>query len=168
MADIKINGLVELDKMLKELPAKIEANVIRGGLRAAAKVVLDEAKRLCPVEHPSTEGVKQGAVTGELQRSIRISGRMSKGRVTYQVRAGNAKAFYAHMVEYGTARHFIKPKGSRSALFFAGYAHGEVDHPGAKAKPFMRPAIDNKAREAVDTLSEYIVGRLPKEVAKLK
>lgn len=168
MADINVSGLVELQKMLDELPAKIEANVVRGGLRAAAKVVVDEAKRLCPIDHPSTEAVKQGATAGELQRSIRISGRLSKGRIIYLVKAGNAKAFYAHMVEYGTARHLIKPKSSGSALFFGGFARGEVQHPGAQKKPFMRPAIDGKAEEAINTMADYIRDRIPKELAKQK
>ena len=49
MTDIEVKGLAELQKLLDELPARIEANVVRGGLRAAAKVIRDEARRLCPV-----------------------------------------------------------------------------------------------------------------------
>jgi len=81
------------------------------------------------------------------------------------VRAGGKKAFYAHMVEFGTARHFIKPK-KRKSLFFAGIAREVVDHPGTSPKPFMRPALDNSQREAVDAAAAYIRARLAKEAAK--
>ena len=41
MADIKIEGLEGLQNLLDQLPARMEANVVRGGLRAAAKVIRD-------------------------------------------------------------------------------------------------------------------------------
>ena len=43
MTDIEVKGLAELQKLLDELPARIEANVVRGGLRAAAKEPLPMA-----------------------------------------------------------------------------------------------------------------------------
>lgn len=150
--------------MLDELPARIEANVVRGGVRAAAKVIQQEAKRLCPL---GGSDLPKGHAPGDLRDSVRFSVRLRQGRVVASVKAGNAKAYYAHMVEFGTARHFIKPKIKKS-LFFSGSGVQQVEHPGARAKPFMRPAIDNKARDAVDALSEYIVNRLPVEVGKLK
>lgn len=43
-----------------------------------------------------------------------------------------------------------------------------VQHPGAKKKPFMRPALDAKAQDAVETMADYARNRLPDEIAKLK
>ena len=85
--DIKVEGLAELQALLDELPAKIEANVVRGGLRQAAKVVEEEAKRLCPV-----------GKTGALQDSIRVSMRAKHGHISATVKAGGGKVFYAAMV----------------------------------------------------------------------
>lgn len=155
MTDIKISGLAELQALLDELPAKIEANVVRGGLRAAAKVVETEARRLCPV-----------GKTGALRDSIHVSMRSKHGRISATIKAGGAKAFYAHMVEYGTARHWIKPK-NRKSLFVAGLMKEAVDHPGAKKEPFMRPAIDGKASEAIDAMASYMRDRIPKEIDKV-
>ena len=152
--DIKIEGLAELQALLDELPAKIEGNVVRGGLRQAAKVVEAEAKRLCPV-----------GKTGALQDSIHVSMRAKHGHISATVKAGGSKVFYAAMVEYGTARHWIKPK-DRKSLFVAGLMREAVDHPGAKKQPFMRPAIDGKASEAVDTMAAYLRDRIPKEIDK--
>ena len=152
MTDIKVTGLAELQALLDELPARIEGNVVRGGLRAAAKVVEMEAKRLCPV-----------GKTGDLRDSIRVTLRSKHGHISATVKAGNARAFYAHMVEFGTARHWIKPK-NRKSLFVAGLLREAVDHPGAKKEPFMRPAIDGKANEAIDAMAVYLRERIPKEI----
>ena len=152
MSEIKVTGMAGLQALLDELPARIEGNVVRGGLRAAAKVVEAEAKRLCPV-----------GKTGDLRDSIRVSLRSKHGHISATVKAGNAKAYYAHMVEFGTARHWIKPK-NRKSLFVAGLLREAVDHPGAKKEPFMRPAIDGKANEAIEAMAAYLRDRIPKEV----
>lgn len=148
-----IAGLADLDKILKTLPAKIEAKVLRGAVRAGAKKFEEEAKALVPVR------------SGDLRKSIRVTTRMRRGEVKATVTAGNKDAFYAYMVEFGTSQHFIKPK-NRKSLFFAGLAKETVDHPGATPKPFMRPALDRGERPAIDAAVAYIRRRLPKEVAK--
>lgn len=148
-----IAGLAELDKILKTLPAKIEARVLRGAVRAGAKQFEEEAKSLVPVR------------SGDLRKSIRVTTRSRRGEVKATVTAGNKEAFYAYMVEFGTSQHFIKPK-NRKSLFFAGLAKETVDHPGATPKPFMRPALDRGERPAIDAAVAYIRRRLPKEVAK--
>ena len=87
--------------------------------------------------------------------------RSKRGHITATVKAGSKEAWYAWLVEYGTARHWIKPKNKRS-LFLAGLERKAVDHPGAKRKPFMRPAMDAKRDEATAVMSEYIRNRLNK------
>lgn len=153
VSELHVSGLSELDKLLKELPAKVERNILRGAMRAGAKVFEGRAKQLVPVK------------SGQLRDSIKVSTRSKRGRVSATVRAGGKKAFYAHMVEFGTARHFIKPR-KRKSLFFAGLAREVVDHPGSAPKPFMRPALDNSQREAVNAAADYIRKRLAKEAAK--
>jgi HK97 gp10 family phage protein len=49
--------------------------------------------------------------------------------LTVRVVAGNAEAWYARLVEFGTAPHENKGK-------FAG-----TDHPGTKAQPYFFPAV---------------------------
>lgn len=164
MPEVKVKGLADLQAMLEELPAKIERNVVRGGLRAGAKVIQEEAKRLCPVGGGQ---LRKGETPGALRDSVRISMAARRGKVTATVKAGNRAAYYAHMVEFGTARHWIKPK-NRKSLFLSGLMKEVVDHPGAQKKPFMRPAIDGKAEEAINEMADYIRERIPKEIGKLK
>ncbi len=153
MSEVKITGLAELDKLLKALPGKVEKNILRGAMRAGAKVFQDRARGLAPV------------ASGKLRESIRVSTRAKQGQVWATVTAGGKRAFYAPMVEFGTARHFIKPK-HRQSLFVAGLARETVDHPGARPNPFMRPALDGGQAEAIGAAADYIRARLDKEAAK--
>lgn len=163
-----VKGLSALTQQLHELPAKIEKNILRGGLRAAAKVIADEAKRRAPVR------------TGALRKSIRVATGFDRkhGRVTATVRAGDDKAFYAHWVEFGTDRHIIAGEGvalgrrgralgiaainrrAKRGLRINGTFVATANHPGSKERPFMRPALDHAAGEAVDVMAGYIRARL--------
>lgn len=90
--------------------------------------VQNEARRRAPVD------------TGRLRSSI-VSRAMNTGRSVGYVVGTNVK--YAAAVEYGTAPHVIRPK-NKKALFWPGARHpvGKVNHPGTRAQPFMRPAIE--------------------------
>lgn len=152
--EIAIGGLSELHRMLQDLPAKVEANVLRGGIRAGSKVLEDAVKEAVPVR------------LGDLRDSIKVKTTSRRGTVQAVISAGNQKVFYAKWVEFGTAQHYIKPK-NRKSLFFAGIAKEVVDHPGATPNPFMRPALDTSAEPAVQAMAEYIRNRIPKEFKKL-
>jgi HK97 gp10 family phage protein len=165
MSEFEVKGLSELQAMLDEMPAKIEQNIVRGGLRAGAKVMLQDAQERCPVSAPSGGNAKYGGYEGALRDSLRISMRSRRGRVMASIKAGNKIAYYAHMVEFGTASHFIKPAGSGS-LFLGGVFVKRIDHPGAARHPFMRPAMDGKAAQSVDAMADYCRERIPKELAK--
>lgn len=152
MTNIKVKGLAELQTFLDQLPAKMEANVLRGALRAGAKPILEAAKSSAPVGEPSeTNRIRYKLYAGALRDSIRISGRIDKrnGKVTASVKAGGktksgADVFYANMVEFGTKPHVI----------------GDGTHPGVQAKPFMRPALDAQSGAAIVAVGEYIKKRL--------
>lgn len=159
-----VQGFAELQKTLLELPAKIEANILRGALRAGAQVIAEEVRTRAPED------------TGTLKESVRVSTRLKRGSVHVTVKAGGRSrvkkpgrieqgAYWGSWVEYGTAPHWIKPK-NRKSLFIAGLMREIVKHPGARARPFMRPAFDASHLAAVSAVRDYIAARLPKEIAK--
>lgn len=178
MADVQVKGLAELQRALDELPAKIEANIMRGAMRAGAKVLAKGAKA-------NVAAIRD---TGLLQDDIRYGAQLDSkaGQVYGYVRAGgHGGAFYAHMVEKGTAAHFIRVKQEarptrmtrrgvkaysigtinkmvkRGSLTIGGsFVGASVSHPGAKKKPFLRPALDMHATAAVEAMREYIRQRL--------
>jgi HK97 gp10 family phage protein len=90
--------------------------------------VQNEARRRAPVD------------TGRLRSSI-VSRAEGSGRSVGYVIGTNVN--YAAAVEYGTSPHVITPKNKR-ALYWPGAAHpvAKVNHPGTKAQPFLRPAIE--------------------------
>lgn len=150
--DIKINGLAALQQALETLPTKVEGNMLRGALRAGAKVIATEAQRTSAFADR----------TGELRKSIRVSARLRGGKATASIKAGGKKAWYAHIVERGAKPHLIKPK-QRKSLFLAGVLREVVHHPGATARPYMRPAMDGQAQAAVEAAASYLRGRLTKQ-----
>lgn len=147
---IQIKGLAELQAALDTLPAKIQANIMRGALRAGAKVMATAAKDAVPVR---TGNLKSTIRVGTRNQGHTAMARIIAGRVGVK---GKASGFYAHMVEFGTAAHRIEAKpGSMLAI---GYR--AVNHPGAKPQPFMRPALDNNAQAALAATREYVRTRL--------
>jgi HK97 gp10 family phage protein len=155
--DVKINGLAELDKLLAELPDKLQRNVLRSALRAGAKVIEERAK-----EQLQDDG---SVLTGRLRDSIHASVRLRRGKPVATIKAGGTgkgDAFYARWVEFGTAPHDIKPRKHKS-LFFAGLARDVVHHPGAKKHPFMRPALDTATAAATLAFALQVKKRLTKQ-----
>lgn len=146
MSNFKIKGGKELMTVLSSLPAKIERNIMRSALNQGAKVIQAEAKANVPVE------------SGELRDSIKRSTRAERGRIKSNV---TTKLFYARFVEFGTAAHQIKGKDG-GYLFFKDRLVRSVNHPGARAKPFLRPALDAKAADAIRAVGEQIGRRLTK------
>ena len=167
MLSVKINGLAELQAALDQLPVQIERNIVRGALRASGKVMQAAAKSRAPQAAPSQVNAKQyGGRFGLLADSIKINGaRLKKGRLVAGVSAGGAvkgggDAYYAGWVEFGTKPHIIKARrGGRLALG----GRKSVRHPGARKKPFMRPALNAAAQAAVLAFGNYVKGRLTKQ-----
>lgn len=147
---INIKGGKELQEFLNTLAPKIERNIMRGAVRAGAGVILQEAKSNVSID------------SGDLRDSLRVTTSAKKGRVTASVKAGNKKVFYSGWVEFGTAAHSITARGNR-ALSFGGLFTKSVLHPGARAKPFLRPSLDSKANEAIEEVGKYIGKRLTKQ-----
>lgn len=175
-AAFQVKGLKELNQFLQQLPAKVEQNVLRGALRAGAMPIRAEAQRRLMMN--------RSVMSGRLLDSVRVSVRARRGRVTARVVA-KGKMNEAFWVEYGTAPHFIEVRsearparntrrGRRtysirtinrmvkrgSLVIGQNFVGQSVMHPGARAKPFMRPALDTRARDAVMEAAKYIRRRL--------
>lgn len=159
---IKINGKDAFDKFLSALPGKLEQNVLRGGMRAMAKVIADDAQERC--------------ISSEAAASIKVGTRAERGLVTSKVQTKGRGAYLAPWLEYGTAPHFISvdesQRGGRSvrrinelhrkgSLVINGQFVGEtVHHPGARPHPFLRPAVDSKMDEGLAAMTSYVTTRL--------
>lgn len=151
-----VTGLADLQQHLDQLPALVERKLLRGALRAGQKVTLERARQSIH------------NVSGELAASLRISTRASGSTVSAKVKAGNAKAPYAHLVEFGTRAHVIVAKNA-GGLALASGVYSSLHHPGAQARPFMRPALDAAAVDnspAFQAVGEYLALAIVKEQFK--
>lgn len=137
MAELK--GARELQALLDSIPAKIEANIVRGGLRAGAKVLLSAIKESAPVDE------------GHLVASVRISTSLRKGQVRVFVKVGDKKAWYAHFIEFGTQPHAMSAESSDQERRL---------HPGARPNPFIRVAYDSNEQQALEAAISYMRNRL--------
>lgn len=147
MTDVNIRGAKELAEALATLPDKLQANVMRAALRAGAKLIREEAVACVPVD------------SGDLRSSLKIGTRSRRGVVSANIKAGGKQAFYAHFVEFGTAAHTITAKDG-GYMMFGGAWVKSAHHPGARAQPFMRPALDGRAQAAVQAMAEAMRARL--------
>lgn len=147
MSEIHVKGMADLQKFLDQLPAKMEANVVRGALRAGMKLVQADAKAGAAVS------------SGQLRDGLKISTRIKGGRVYSRLVAKGKHGYLANWIEHGTVAHEIRPKNGKS-LFLAGIFSNLVNHPGARPRPFMRPALDARAQDAVVAAAEYMKKRL--------
>lgn len=126
---------------------------VLGGMSDDVKTAVDrtgtdvqnEARRRAPVD------------TGRLRSSI-VSRATNTGRSVGYVVGTNVK--YGAAVENGTAPHVIVPKNGK-ALYWPGARHpvAKVNHPGTRAQPFLRPAVEMTEIFFRANLSQVRAGR---------
>jgi HK97 gp10 family phage protein len=140
---VTIGGLRELTQGLAEFPAKLQKKALASALRAGGRIVRDVARDNVPQQ------------SRRLRKSIRVTIVRRGGWITARIVAGRSvkkdDPFYAWMVEGGTKAHEIRPKGKKS-LFLAGVNREIVHHPGAKARPYLGPALEAAAEAAMDAM----------------
>lgn len=156
--DIKfdVKGLAEIDKALRELPVKYERQTMMNSLRAAGRIIRDEAKRRVPVR------------TGNLKKSIAVvTGKRGRVYVTNKQGKGQKNdGWYAHLIEFGTKPHNTAKGGGTTLGQWAGEQGGGIPHPGSPAQPFMRPALDSKAGEAIKAIADAAAKHIAKMARK--
>ncbi|WP_165790812.1 HK97-gp10 family putative phage morphogenesis protein [Pleomorphomonas carboxyditropha] len=131
-------------------------------LRAALGAPLNEASKRAvePMAEAAKDLLKRnGSVkAGRLYRIITVvrnRKRSSALRPVYEVGPDGSDPAYreAHLVEFGTAPHF-QPELNRM-------------HPGARPKPFMRPAFEQNKEGAVKIFADTIGPAIEKQADRL-
>ena len=177
---IPVKGLRELDMFLSALPRNMQKGAYRAGLTAAAKPIRDEARLRAPKR------------TGKMARAIRTGSPRQNPDGSFSIMIsvdGNDHAFLGLFHEYGVSPHYIaagsasfggvasSPRRLTAAARREGASDvasgklkigaqlisGAVMHPGHGAQPFMRPALDIRADDAVrafgQRIKDYIEGK---------
>lgn len=166
MANQPVKGLDETLAVLSAFPANLQRNAITRGMRAAGNVVRDEARLRAPKD------------TGKLAKAIKTGSprKLENGVYSVRVRLDGEHSYLGIFHEYGVRPHYItsgeenlSPRkltqrarrdgalaDDGSLVINGNHVRGAVLHPGVPARPFMRPALDIKADEAVEALAEAV------------
>lgn len=170
MANEVVTGLEDLFKKMDQLAPNIQKKLLRGALRAGQVVIANMAKDKVPVAEPNAENARlYGATAGALKDSIRVGSRLRGTKVVSTTKVGNKVAYYAHFVEFGTAAHAIAATNG-GAISFGGRLYASLQHPGAKAHPFMRPALDWAATnesDAFKAVAAYLAPKIEQNLEQL-
>lgn len=145
MLEFEIKGLNEVTRNVLTFPDKLQKKAMRGAMRAGGMVIVKIARK------------KIKKKSGRLARSVRTMVKYRNGRWTATVIAGRNRPgkpddpYYALMVERGTEAHDIRPKRAKS-LFLAGLMRTQVKHPGSAPAPFLGPALEEGAEQALEAI----------------
>lgn len=122
------------DSVVKEL---------RAALADGAEEMVDVAKRFAPVSSGALRnsiGYTFGNYRPENSNVRGVSAGGAGHALSVVIHAGDARAWYAALVEFGTLPHEIKPKRPGGLLNINGRLLESVNHPGSTASPFFFPA----------------------------
>jgi len=136
VVNFQIRGAKEMEALLKQLGPQVAARVGDQALRAGAKPIVDEAKRLVPV---GRTGNLRDSIIAQKQRRAGDDERVIL--IGFDKDAPGSPSSRAHLTEFGTAH--------------------------SAAKPFMRPAMDSQAQNALDEMGKVIARGLAREARKL-
>jgi HK97 gp10 family phage protein len=163
---VPVKGLKELDAYLSALPKNMQKGAYRAALVAAAKPVRDEAR------------LRARRASGKMARAIRTGSARQNQDGTFSIRVSLDKGehgFLGLFHEYGVKPHYIARTGTgegrvavRKAAEGTGtvegrvmkigddFVSGVISHPGVMAQPFLRPALDIAADDAVKAFAARI------------
>lgn len=131
----EVTGLKELDRAVRRLDSKTRGTALKKAMRAAGKIILDDARARVPVRSDGRE--KPGRGPGFLRKNIRVSITANRRQVRARIRH-TKDAFYGRFLELGSSHQ--------------------------SARPFLRPALDRKGPEALARfealLRQQIIGGL--------
>lgn len=160
---IKIEGKSAIAKKLKRLSGKVAGSIARRSGAAGARVIRNEARRLVPED------------SGTLKKAINVRTKQFRNRSGFHFyiavdRGGSVKndGWYAHFIEYGTQPHQVIPKAAQALKLSASgdVVRNIANHPGTRAQPFMRPAFESKADNAVRVIGDKLWDNIRKESAR--
>ncbi len=173
----RMEGFEELEAALMQLEKQAtRRTVVRNALKKAAVPIASAMRDKAPVDDGDLrDSIRIGTkIKGEVGnaayhkamragfdkasavKAMRDARREAKGSLPpVMMYAGpSERAFYAHLVEFGTAPHV-------NGGMFAG-----SQHPGTSPRPFVRPAWDEQQGVALAVLTDELRVQIDKAVAR--
>jgi HK97 gp10 family phage protein len=144
---IQIHGLDEIEKRLKALPEKLRKRSIKRAFQDGLDILADEIRLRVPRRLSAgwEAFVDRGtSLADAVASALTVGAQKTAGKVGLDY----TKTRHGHLLEFGTKPHKI----------------GKRQHPGSKARPFMRPSFDSRGDAAVDEITTQLAKAVEKEV----
>jgi HK97 gp10 family phage protein len=142
---VKIEGAQEMERALKQLGVRIARNVANNALRAGAKLIVAEAKRLAPRSKKGRKGRIAPKVMAQLVKA-------GADEVEIRIGVGRPWGSIAHLLEFG---HVSKNQYGGPYGFVA-------------PVPFLRPAIDTRRAQALNEIGRVLAKGITDNVNALR
>ena len=160
--EVQITGTINLKKALDEFKGSIQRRIIRPALKDVGEFFKTTIKEHCHFEHEYSKGAVLASI--DYSQST-VSVNKQQGRVligpTLGTKHGNSPTtdpgIYSLWIEYGLKNPRVG--GTRMGKKSKPGKAGEV--PNYPAQPFMRPAFESGARQAI----EVFTNRVMREIA---
>ena len=158
-----LEGVTDLQARFRELDAEIRGPAMDRALYQGGLSVLKDMREYAPVSDERGE---------HLRDHLRVERRSRTNNQKIVVGPERKWQHIAAFVEFGTAPHFINPRGlsrtksgrrRKGAKALAGGDFGPyryVRHPGSRADPFMRPAFVKGHSKAMRIMRNVLAHRI--------
>ena len=135
---VRIDGVDELVRELQRRGVRVEA-ALETAVAAGGEVIRDAANRLAP------------------EPMIAMETRARRGRAQAVVGPPDDR-WYWRFIEFGAGPHRIRgdPRLAYAGELADPLRPHEVSHPGMAARPFLRPAADERRDEATDEVAAVL------------
>lgn len=146
---IRIDGLDDATRALRELPRKLRLGALRKALRAAGRVIQAQARADAPV----LQSVTKHRIRGLVRRSITVrASRLARRRGDIGVYV-TVRRLTGKQVAAGKAAGFGVGKNPRDPFYFRFLEEGTKKMP---ARSFLGPALQSKGKDATTAFSDEL------------
>lgn len=154
---VRVEGGESLLREMRALGIRV-SSAMRSAMRAGARVIQQRAEELAP-----SRRVRR-------RRATRTVASVRRDVVTIRV-APSKRRWYLRLVETGTRAHVIRARRGR-VLVFQGrrgtVAVQVVQHPGARARPWLRPAFEQQREAAVRAIADGLRAYIERKRAEVR
>ena len=167
---VSIEGLDELVDVFQQLTSNKKDGKLVAAMRYAMKPLQEKVKSNSPSKTKTTTGALKRSISLKAKKFGRGKNKVIQGLVGPKL-GKSIRRFgrnfdpihYAHLLERGAATHAIQPKKLAKLTTFVGPLRegskrqvkpSSYQHPGATAKPFMKPALESMGGEIFNRFAE--------------
>ena len=169
MTTVRILRLKELQKKLDRMP-KTTKQQIRAAIAKSAEEIVGMMKRLVPVDQGDLRDSIGWTFGPPPKKAVMIAttnADLGLGQeLTASIYAGNAKAYYAAFVEFGTQAGILGGRVADRRNNKGGTRKVYRSHPGTAAQPFFFPSWRANRKRAVSRIKRAVSKAAKAEAAR--